>query len=279
MDVTVLSENTRQKNSKLKTEHGLSLLVKKDNNKILFDTGGPKGTAIQNAKTLNLDISQIDAVVISHGHNDHTGGLLDFFKLNDNAPIYLKKEALNPHYAEHNSKKKFIGMDKRIAKDYYERLKFIDKTTEIFEKVFIIPQIIKKFPIPSSNRYLLSSEDNKLIKDQFHHELFMTVQENDMTLLTGCGHSGIINIVNTVKEFFHQKKIRTIIGGLHFQAGELTSYQVKDKEIRKTANWLKSEGVERIYTGHCTGRHGFKIMQSVFDDGLEQIYSGKKILL
>lgn len=279
MNVTVLSENTKQKNSKLTTEHGLSLLVEKDSNKILFDTGGPKGTAIQNAQTLNLDISKIEAVVISHGHNDHTGGLLNFFKLNDNAPVYLKKETLDPHYAKHNSKKKFIGIDKRITKEYYERLKFIDKTTEIFEEVFIIPQILKKFPIPSSNRYLLALENDHLIKDQFHHELFMTVHEKDMTVITGCGHNGIKNIVNTAKKTFHNQKIKTIIGGLHFQAGKSTLFQVKAKEILKTANWLKSEGVERIYTGHCTGIHGFKIMRSVFHDDLEQIHTGQEILL
>ena len=68
----------------------------------------PKVLLFQNAKTLNLDLSQVDAVVISHGHNDHTGGLLDFFKLNDNAPVYLKKEALNNHYTGKSLNKKFI---------------------------------------------------------------------------------------------------------------------------------------------------------------------------
>src|SRR5665647_3863677 len=86
MNVTVLSENTKLNKSKLNTEHGLSFLVEKDGNKVLFDTGGSKGTAIQNANVLNLELSQVDAVVISHGHNDHTGGLLDFFILNDDAP-------------------------------------------------------------------------------------------------------------------------------------------------------------------------------------------------
>ncbi|MDD3984976.1 MAG: MBL fold metallo-hydrolase [Methanobacterium sp.] len=92
MDITILSENTKKRGSKLNTEHGLSLLIENKGNKILFDTGGSRGTAIQNSKILDLDLSQVDAVVISHGHNDHTGVLLDFFKLNDNAPVYIKKK-------------------------------------------------------------------------------------------------------------------------------------------------------------------------------------------
>ena len=92
MKVKVLLENTKPENSNLCIEHGLSLLIEKDNKRVLFDTGGPKGCAIQNASILGEDLSKIDAVVLSHGHNDHTGGLLDFFKLNDNAPVYLKKE-------------------------------------------------------------------------------------------------------------------------------------------------------------------------------------------
>ena len=279
MDVTVLSENTKRKNSKLKTEHGLSLLLEKDGNKVLFDTGGPKDTAIQNSETLNIDISKVDAVVISHGHNDHTGGLINFFKINDNAPVYLKKEAFDPHYAERISKKEFIGIDKRIIKNNYERFKFVDKTSEILEGVFIIPKILKKFPIPSINRYLFSLKGDHIERDQFNHEIFMAVQNNDMTVFSGCGHNGIRNILYTAKEKFPNKKIRTIIGGFHFQAGKLTSFKAKDEEILETANWLKSEGLEKVYTGHCTGSHGFKIMQTVLYDDLVQIYSGQKILL
>jgi 7,8-dihydropterin-6-yl-methyl-4-(beta-D-ribofuranosyl)aminobenzene 5'-phosphate synthase len=218
-------------------------------------------------------------VVISHGHSDHTGGLLNFFKINDNAPVYLKKEAFNPHYAKRISKKEFIGIDTRIIKNYSERFKFVEKTSKILRGVFIIPQILKKFPIPTNNRYLFSLKGDQFVRDQFNHEIFMAVQNNDMTVFSGCGHNGIRNIIYTAKEMFPDKKIRKIVGGFHFQAGKSTSVKAKDEEILETAKWLKCEGLGKIYTGHCTGSHGFKIMRTVLGDDLMRIYSGQKILL
>ncbi len=280
MDITVLTENNKQTQSILSTEHGLSLLVEKDGNKILFDTGGPKGTAIQNAKILNIDLSQVDAVVISHGHNDHTGGLLDFFKLNDNAPVYLKKEALKGHYNGKSSNKKFIGMDIKIIEDYKDRLKFVDRTLEILDDFFIITDINKTFPTPSTNRILFSKEGSQFLKDKFDHELFMGVKnKNGLTLFSGCGHSDIRNIVIRAKEVFPDEEIKNIIGGFHFQAGEIASFTAKKEEIEDTSLWIKSEGLEKIYTGHCTGKYGFEIMQSILNESVEQFYTGKHITI
>jgi 7,8-dihydropterin-6-yl-methyl-4-(beta-D-ribofuranosyl)aminobenzene 5'-phosphate synthase len=280
MNVTVLSENTKLNKSKLNTEHGLSILVEKDDKKVLFDTGGPKGTIVQNTYALNIDLSQVDAVVISHSHNDHSGGLLDFFKLNDFAPVYLKKEALYPYYTVSTANKEYIGIDTRIAADYKDRLKFVDQTLEIFDNFFIVPNIYKKFPTPSTNSILHSKEGNQLLKDKFNHELFMAVKNNnEITIFSGCGHLGIRNMCITAKEVFPDTKIKNIFGGFHFQAGKISSFTAKSEEIEATSIWIKSEGVEKVYTGHCTGKYGFKIMKSILKGNLEQFYTGKKITI
>ena len=280
MNVTVLSENTKPKKSKLKKEHGLSLLIEYGGNKVLFDTGGPEGTAIHNATALNLELSQIDAVVISHGHNDHTGGLLDFFKLNESAMVYLKKESLDPHYVDNGLYKESIGMDKTIVKDYAERLQFISETTEIFKNFLLIPNIYKKFTTPSTNRLLFSKEQNRFLRDNFNHELFMVVNvNNDLTLFSGCGHTGIINMAMTAKKTFPDAEIKNIIGGFHFQAGRISSSTAKYEEIEATSEWIKKESIDKVFTGHCTGRYGFNIMHSMLGDDLEQLYTGKKIII
>ena len=280
MDVTILSENTKLKNSNLNTEHGLSLLIEKVDNKVLFDTGGPEGTAIQNAESLKFELCDVDAVVISHGHDDHTGGLLDFFNVNDDAPVYLKKEALNPHYTGNGNNRKYVGMDERIFEEYSNRLKFICETTEILKDFFIMPNIIQKYPTPSTNNILFSKEDNKILTDKFQHELFMAVKSNnEMDIFSGCGHKGIMNIACTAKQTFPSLKIKTIIGGFHFQAGKISTSTAKSEEIKDTSQWIKSEGIEKVYTGHCTGKYGYTIMETILKERIGQLYTGKKIVI
>ena len=280
MNVTILSENTKLKNSNLNIEHGLSILVENNDTKLLFDTGGPEGSAIKNAEALNLELSDVDAVVISHGHDDHTGGLLDFFNINDNAPVYLKKEALNPHYTGSGSDRKFIGMDERIFENHRNRLKFINKTTEILEDFFLIPTIYQKYPTPTTNSILFSKEDNKILIDRFQHELFMAVKtNNELNIFSGCGHKGIQNIVYTTEQTFPHSKIKSIIGGFHFQAGKISTFTAKSEEIEETSRWIKSEDIEKVYTGHCTGKYGYQIMETILGNRIEQLYSGKKIVI
>ena len=278
MKITVLTENTKLKSSDLTAEHGISLFIEKDAFKILFDTGGSQKSAIKNASKLGIDLRKVDAVIISHGHNDHTGGLLKFFQINDKAPVYLKKEALGSYYSKRPEGEKYIGMDSKVVKKYAERLYFIDKTLEITKNMFIVPNIHKEFPIPSSNRVLFKKINGKLVMDDFKHELFMVIENNDdLIVSTGCGHSGIKNIINTAKKVFPDKKVATVIGGFHFQAGARTFEVAKKEEIEEMAQWLKSEVMGQIYTGHCTGERGFELMRPILKDRLKSIYTGIQI--
>ena len=278
MKITVLTENTKLKNSDLTAEHGISLFIEKYGSKILFDMGGLQESAIKNASKLGIDMRKVDAVIISHGHDDHTGGLLKFFQINHKAPVYLKKEALGSYYSKRPEGEKYIGIDSKITEKYHERLHFVHKTLEISQNVFIMPSIPKEFAIPSSNRVLFKKINGKLVMDDFKHELFMVIENNnDLTVLTGCGHSGIKNIINTAKKVFHDKKIAAVIGGLHLQAGARTFEVAEKEEIEEIAKWLKLEVAGQIYTGHCTGERAMNLMQPILKNKLNGIYTGMQI--
>ena len=95
MKITTLMDD--QPSSSFKNEHGLSFYIQAHNTNILFDTGA-SSLYLENARKLSLPIEEVDTLIISHGHYDHTGGLSDFLKINKNAKIYMQKDALLPHY-------------------------------------------------------------------------------------------------------------------------------------------------------------------------------------
>lgn len=279
MEITVLLENSKLRSSNLSIEHGISIFIEKNGYNLLFGIGGPEENAIKNAAQLGIDLSKMDAVIISHGHNDHTGGLLKFLEINGKAPVCLKKEALNPHYSKLPDSLKYIGIDSEIAKNYHDRLNFVDKTTEIAFGIFLVPQINENYSTPSTNQVLFMEEDEKLVNDTFEHELFMVVENNDnLIVFSGCGHSGIKNIVDTAKKLFPDKEIGAVVGGLHLQAGNLDYALASKEEIEDIAKYLKSEVKGQLYTGHCTGKRAMSMMEPILKDQLEGIYTGMKII-
>jgi 7,8-dihydropterin-6-yl-methyl-4-(beta-D-ribofuranosyl)aminobenzene 5'-phosphate synthase len=280
MEITVLLENTKPEGSNFSTENGLSLLLEINDEIILFDAGGPENSAIKNAEKMEIDLHIVDAVVISHAHDDHTGGLSNFMQINHKAPIYLKKDVFNHYYVRNPEGDKYIGIPPGISDKYPERLKFVEKTVKIAPGVFLVPQIKKTYPLPTSNKVLFTENKHEKVNDNFEHELFMVVQKDDSIIIfSGCGHNGIKNIVNTAVKLFPGKNIGAVIGGFHLQSGSRDYAMAREEEIIEIANWLKSEVNGNIYTGHCTGKRGFDLMKPILQDKLKDIYTGMKIKL
>ena len=95
MKISVLVDDL--KSSGFEVEHGLSLYVETDRHRVLFDTGS-SGMFIDNAKKMGIDVSKVDIAAISHGHNDHGGGIPAFLEINHDAPIYMSEHAFEPHF-------------------------------------------------------------------------------------------------------------------------------------------------------------------------------------
>ncbi len=278
MELTVIVENTKQNDTSLITENGLAFLIEKDGKRILYDTGMGKDSLIKNAKILGIDLSNIDMAVISHGHLDHSGGLMEFLQINDKATVYLKKEALQPHFVNLLFLKKNVSIDTGIGKEYAKRLKFLECMCEIAPGIYLLADIVKKYPIPSSNRTLYVKEAGRYSPDTFSHELFMVVKDAEgLIILCGCGHNGVKNIVSTAKEAFPDVRVNSVVGGFHYQLGNLPIAKASRDEIVETAEWLLSEGVIRVYTGHCTGDYGYDLLKTVLQDRMRRIYAGLKI--
>ena len=250
MQFTVLVENERS-NDDLRAEHGISIWLETAETRILFDTGASSAFA-ENADRLGIRIEDADALVLSHAHADHTGGLRTFFERNTHAPVFAGRGITTPRYSVRGgSSTRFIGLDTELWAAHRDRIREVVDVARVVPGVGVSIVPVRPHPAPSGNRnlYRKTDTDGELELDPFEEELFLWVEEPDgIRVVTGCSHSGIANIVG---EASTQGVVRGVIGGFHLK-GEA------ETRVRDLARRLS--GVPALYTGHCTGRAAFDVL-------------------
>jgi len=148
--------------------------ILKRTNKILFDTG-QTGLFIQNAKKLEMNINEVNNLVLSHGHYDHTGGLNPFLENNSRAKVYAKQNIFIPKYS---GKKRFVGTkyNEELLKN---RMVYVDAITEIAENVFIMPDITIHNSIDTNFKGFSKKVENDFFPDEFDDELYLVIKHHD----------------------------------------------------------------------------------------------------
>ena len=163
MRIVNLIENTEGKTGCV-CEHGLSFYVETKKHKLLVDTGASEAF-LENAKKLDIDLAKVDTVIISHGHYDHTGGLVPFKKINSKAKIYIQKKAVGAFYNALHTPEKYIGMDKRIQS--LEQVVFVDGDMQIDEELYLFSNVTGRKYWPSGNLHLKEKKAGVFIQDFF----------------------------------------------------------------------------------------------------------------
>lgn len=282
MKIITLVDNRNHPESllDLETEHGLSLYIETDDNqKLLYDTGH-SDLFLQNAQKLDMDLREVDKVVISHGHYDHLGGLSTFMKLSNDAPVYLEATIFDYEYFSVKNGYKSTNALPQDIMEYRDRFVFIDKNTKL-GNVWLITNIRRNFPTPLGNSILYRQNDEKEELDPFDHELLLVVEnESGLSVFTGCGHSGILNIISTVQEVIPDKEIKIVYGGFHLLDQKDYVETETHEELTQIAEKMLTLVPEaKFYTGHCTGSNAFQVLKKTLGDRLKSFYVGKKVIL
>ena len=241
-------------------EHGFSVVLKLEINgtehKLLFDSGLSPLAAAHNADVLDLDLSYCEAVISSHGHIDHAGGLLNIRrKMNtkENIPLLLH---------EHAFRKRLVKLqdDRMISLPPPTRHILIQAGYNIVEQdassLWIKDSILVTGEVPRTtdfekgfpNHYSVidgKMENDPLIKDD--QALILSIRDKGLVVITGCGHSGIVNILKYAKELTGNDRIYAVIGGMHLTGGTF------EPIIPRTIDELERLKPRFLIPCHCSG--------------------------
>ncbi|MCL1789231.1 MAG: MBL fold metallo-hydrolase [Oscillospiraceae bacterium] len=276
MRILTLIENTRN-TKKLYAEHGLSFFIELNGKKILMDSGA-SDKFIRNAAMMRADIAALDAAVISHNHYDHTGGLEGLFKICPNIKVFAKKDVAGNYYRKIGPFNIVICWNKHFLNRHRDNFVLFTQFQEVCEGFYVMGCEVFNEDNMLRDRRLLKKEKGRYEPDDFKHEIFAAAfphkeREKGCVVISSCSHSGIVNILETVKLTWPESPIIGVIGGFHLQ----NVPGVSEAFIKHTANELSRLSSGCVYTCHCTGAKAYERLKSHMGDQIQTLRTGEEL--
>ncbi len=235
MEVKILYDSKRV-SKEFSTGWGFSCLV---DDRILFDTGEKPESLLANMSAMNVDFDRLEAVVISHDHWDHTGGLWEILK---------KKE----------------GLKVFVCPNFYEEFK--DKVKQSKATVVEVDGLTKIDDAIYSTGEIAGEYKGKYLAEQS----LIVETENGVTVITGCSHPGILKIMERVKEELPEKPLYMVFGGFHL-------LNTDKKTIKGIVEEFRRSGVKKAGPTHCSGKKTEKIFRAEYKDDFLPLKVGMTI--
>lgn len=257
MKVTVVMDNTAPTGapSPFTAEHGLSLLIELPGKKILMDTG-QTGNVVRNLSLLKVHPAEIDAVVLSHGHFDHTGGLAELLRHRGgkSVPVYAHPSVFQERYSRKGDTRRFAGLP--FPQAYLTGLgaewRLYETPVEIIPGLWFSGSIPRQTDFESGDSHLvLVDEQDHCCQDPITDDAVLFFRDGEkLMVISGCAHSGFVNIVKFGFELTGTAKLQGWIGGTHLGPAS-------EEQKNKSLAFIQSLDIDFLAANHCTG---FEVM-------------------
>lgn len=243
-------------------EHGLSMLLEVGKKKILFDTGAGL-TLAGNARALGVALPDLDTVVLSHGHYDHTGGLTLLAESTGSLSVYAHPDIFGAKYIHpENKDPKYIGipwdreeMVRRGVKFYLSR-----EGVYLGDGVTLTGEIPRFEPGGAPEQHFYLKTDHGAVKDPLHDDQAVIIETpRGLVVLLGCAHAGLINTLRYVLQLTGEKKIYAALGGTHM-------LNFSPQQLSRTMESLQEFGLQKIAPCHCTDTAALLAFYQVFKE-------------
>lgn len=252
------------------SEWGFCVLIEYGGKKYLLDTGA-SDKYLQNVEKLGVELSEVDAAILSHAHFDHSGGYRSFFERNKKAKLYLSSACAESCCFKLGPIRKYIGIPKALLSEYPERLEPVDGFMQLDEGVWLVPHLKNRLEQIGRKNHLYRREGKKLVPDDFDHEQSLVFEtEQGLAVFNSCSHGGLPNILKDIEHYLPGKHVCMTVGGLHLS-------KLPKAEVRYIAETIKSLGIKKVVTGHCTGDKAFEILREVLGDAAVQTKVGMSV--
>jgi 7,8-dihydropterin-6-yl-methyl-4-(beta-D-ribofuranosyl)aminobenzene 5'-phosphate synthase len=251
LSLVTLGENTSSQRDIL-GEWGWSLLVRFGERAVLLDTGAGAST-LHNARALGQDLSAVEAVVLSHGHYDHTGGLLPLLAAirRDRLPVYAHPAAWGAKYSRSrkSGRYRFVGIPWR--REEAERLGASFMLAD--QPIRLTEDIMASGPVPMENDLemvadtLFLREGEGYVPDGVEDDQALFLKTDlGLIVLLGCAHRGVLNTLALARRITGIDKVYLVLGGTHLVSAD-------EGQVERTVAGLRQAGVDWLGVSHCTG--------------------------
>lgn len=240
-------------------EHGLSIWIQTPTHNLLFDAG-PNHHTSDNASSLGIDLASAHAIVLSHGHYDHTAGLAHLLAASPIAPVFFHPAALSPRFSrKQNGSLREIGMPPDVA----QNLRLSPSVSLVSHPSEILPGLFASGPIPRLNNFedtggqFFLDPAGRIVDPIDDDQALYFQSPRGLVILLGCAHAGLINTIQHIRTLANNQPLHAVLGGMHLRSAS-------PHRIAATLQALQNHNPNVLAPAHCTGEHAINSFRKTF---------------